>query len=90
MLLGHELFVYTDHENLTFSNFTNGQMLQWCLIVEEFGRTIPHISGKNNILADSLSRIPTYDTNELAPENLQPEILSVLKENDIEIFPFNL
>jgi hypothetical protein len=37
ILLGHLITIYTDHKNLTFSNFTTNRVTGWWLIVEEYG-----------------------------------------------------
>ncbi len=40
MLLGTELFIYTSHINITFSNWNCCYILHWCSHVEEYGPTI--------------------------------------------------
>ena len=34
-------------------------MRSWCMILEDFGPDIRHISGEENMVADATSRIPT-------------------------------
>jgi hypothetical protein len=45
ILLGHNLVIFTDHKNISF-------------MIEEFGPRIQYIKGSQNIVADSLSRLP--------------------------------
>ena len=51
--------VYTDHNPLVFINKskgTNQRVLRWNFYLQQFNVNIQHISGKENILADALSR----------------------------------
>jgi hypothetical protein len=72
ILLGHLITIYTDHKNLTFSNFTTDCVTCWRLIVEEYGPNIVYLPGKRNIIADALSRLPklkeTQDESTLLEE----------------------
>jgi hypothetical protein len=58
ILLGHLITIYTDHKNLTFSNFTTNRVNCWRLIVEEYGPKIVYLPGKRNIIANALSHLP--------------------------------
>jgi hypothetical protein len=55
ILLGQRIVVHTDHQNLTHKNFNNKHVMQWHLIIEEFGPTMEYIKGPKNIDADTLS-----------------------------------
>ena len=57
ILFGQEIVIYTDHKNLTCKDFTTERVLRWRLIIEEFNPDIKHKPGKDNIVADSLSRL---------------------------------
>jgi transposase InsO family protein len=64
ILLGHLITIYTDHKNLTFSNFTTDRITRWRLIVEEYGPKIVYLPGKCNIIANALSRLPKLEPHD--------------------------
>ena len=68
ILLGHKIIIYTDHKNLSFSNFNSARVTRWRLIVEEFGPEIRYIKGSSNIVADALSRHPRSSDMEAEEE----------------------
>ena len=49
--------VHTDHQNLTHKNFNTEHIMQWHLIIEEFGLTIKYIKGPKNIVGDTVSHL---------------------------------
>ena len=55
------ILVYSDHNPLTFinkmKNNNQGLMRWWCLMLQEYNIDIKHIKGKDNIIADALSRV---------------------------------
>jgi hypothetical protein len=57
ILLGHRIKIYTDHKNLTFSQFNTERVMRWRLILEEYGPELIYIKGTDNIVADALSRL---------------------------------
>ena len=59
------LRIYTDHNPLTFlekNKFANQRLLRWSLFLQPYNVTIHHIRGKDNIIADALSRIAVPST----------------------------
>jgi hypothetical protein len=62
--LGYLITIYTDHKNLTFSNFTTDRVTCWRLIVEEYGPKIVYLPGKCNIIANALSRLPKLEPHD--------------------------
>ena len=51
--------VYTDHNPLVFINHMktkNQRLLRWSLLLQNYNLKIQHIKGRDNIIADTLSR----------------------------------
>jgi len=59
ILLGQEIIVHTDHENLTYKNFNSDRVMRWRLFIEEYSPNLKYIKGDENVVADALSRLPT-------------------------------
>jgi hypothetical protein len=57
MLLGADIHVFTDHENLMFDTLKTQCVLCWLTKIEEFSPMPHYIKGPRNILADNLSRL---------------------------------
>ena len=55
ILLGQQIIVHMDHQNVTYKNFNSKHVMRWQLIIEEFGPTIQYMKGPKNIVADTLS-----------------------------------
>ena len=55
----HPVLVLTDHNPLTFINKMknkNQRLVRWSLILQGYNLDIKHIKGKDNVIADALSR----------------------------------
>ncbi|KAE8898744.1 hypothetical protein PF002_g15984 [Phytophthora fragariae] len=69
-LLGQKPFViYTDHASLrtaTSSPHLSQRMAQWLSFFAEYNFTVEYKPGKQNVLADALSRRPDYELAHLA------------------------
>ena len=57
ILLGQQLTIYTDHENLTYKHFNTDRVMRWRLFLEEYSPNIIWLKGQSNIVADALSRL---------------------------------
>ena len=56
----HPVLVFTDHNPLTFIHKMknkNQRLVRWSLTLQEYNLDIKHIKGKDNVMADALSRI---------------------------------
>jgi RNase H-like domain found in reverse transcriptase len=62
ILLGQQLLIHTDHENLTYKTFNSDRVMRWRLFVEEYSPDIRYIQGEKNIVADAMSRLEIIDT----------------------------
>lgn len=54
------IVVYTDHNPLVFLNRMrnrNQRLMRWSLILQPFYLDIKHVRGKDNVIADTLSRV---------------------------------
>ena len=61
ILLGHKVVVHTDHKNIIYGNLNSDRVARWRLLLEEFGPEYVHVAGKDNVVADALSRMDMDD-----------------------------
>lgn len=62
--------IRTDHKALTFlkqCRFLNERLTRWVLFIQQFDFEISHIKGKDNVLADVLSRYPCDHPTQIVP-----------------------
>ena len=72
ILLGQKIKVYTDHKNLTFTQFNTERVLRWRMVLEEYGPELVYIKGHENVVADALSRLDLLpELDPLQPENVK-------------------
>ena len=57
ILIGQNIEIYTDHKNLTCTNFNTDRVIRWRLLLEEYGSKIYYIKGTENEAADAMSRL---------------------------------
>ena len=56
---GHTIEILTDHNPLTFLSRVrqNQRLVRWSLLLQSYNLKISHIKGKENLIADALSRL---------------------------------
>ena len=55
ILLGQQIKVHTDHENLTYKTMNSDRVMLWRLYIEEYSPNLQYIKGEHNVVADALS-----------------------------------
>ena len=59
LLFGNKVIVLCDHNPLSFLSVTipqSSKLIRWAIALTKFNLEIVHIEGKNNVVADFLSR----------------------------------
>ena len=77
-ITGYEVFVHTDHSAIRFlmkKPVTTGRITRWLLLLQEFNITIVDRPGKENVVADFLSRISQDSTDTPVDDNFLDEHL---------------
>jgi hypothetical protein len=70
ILLGQDIKVHTDHENLTHKHFNSDRVMCWRLFIEEYAPNLQYIKGVHNVVADALSRLPPFSDDGILEEAL--------------------
>jgi hypothetical protein len=90
ILLGQQFIVHTDHSNILYGKLSNDCITRWRLLLEEYGPKCFHIAGKNNIVADALSRLER-DEDEKISETEEGLVLShamcAVEQNEARAMP---
>jgi hypothetical protein len=55
ILLGQQLIVHTDHDNLTYKHSNSDRIMRWRLYIEEYSPDLRYTKGTKNVAADALS-----------------------------------
>jgi hypothetical protein len=58
ILLGQQITVFADHENLTYTNFNTERVTRWRLVLKEFAQT-SNASKERTTLSPTLSHVLT-------------------------------
>src|SRR6476660_5576078 len=57
ILLGQQIRVHTDHDNLMYKTFNSDRVMKWRLYIKEYSPDLQYIKGEKNVVADALSRL---------------------------------
>jgi hypothetical protein len=77
-ITGYQAFVHTDHSTIKFlmnKPVTNPRVTRWLLLLQEFNINIIDRPGKDNLVADFLSRMIHLGDNALVEDNFPDENL---------------
>jgi hypothetical protein len=77
-ITGYEVFIHTDHSAIKYlmnKPITNGRITRWLLLMQEFNITVLNRPGKENQVADFLSRLKTPGEIVLVSDNFPDEHL---------------
>jgi hypothetical protein len=56
ILFGQQIIIHTDHRNILYEKLSSDRIIHWRLLLEEYGPEYVHVKGKDDIVADALSR----------------------------------
>ena len=98
IIFGYEIQVLSDHKNLVYAETLSEsqRVMCWQLIIKYFGPTIQHIAGFDNILSDTLSKLPSKPNDKYYPYTRKAqcranELFTIGRvENNEDCFPLNL
>ena len=77
-ITGYEVFVHTDHSTIRYlmnKPITNGRVTWWLLLLQEFNIIVIEWLGKENLVADFLSRIQHEDDTKPVDDTFPDEHL---------------
>ena len=60
-IMGGKIIIWTDHKAFTFlktCKLLSGRLTSWTMAIQDYDISIEYCSGKNNLAADTLSRLP--------------------------------
>lgn len=83
-LHGTHTILQTDHHSLSFarsSKYISARITRWVLAIQDYDITIEFLPGKNNQIADILSRFPTASNEHLINKERQVTIAEMLAKD---------
>ena len=90
MLIGFKIVIHSDHKNLSFNSFRSERVRRWRLLLEEYDYTFVYTPGKNNFIADLLSRYPMHSLPSESTEDtdlLMLDDVNVADDDDDNVCP---
>ena len=77
-ITGYETFIHTDHSSIRYLMnkwITNGRVIRWLLLLQEFNITILDRPGKQNTVVDFLSKLQNIKYNTPVEDQFPDEYL---------------
>ena len=98
IIFGYVINVFSYHKNLVYAATLSGyqRVMRWKLILEEFEPKTQHISGVDNMVSDTLSRLLSTTSDKYEPCTRKAqcwanELFTIGRvENNKDCFPLNL
>ena len=90
-LVGNKILVKTDHNNLRYfltQNYLNERQQKWVSKIQAFEFDIEYVKGKNNVVVDALSRIPSISLMDVV-ENLKATLEVEYAKDKLSYEPFD-
>lgn len=96
LIMGRQIIIRTDHYALKFlkqCRLLNDRLTRWVLFLNQFEYTIEHVKGRENVVADTLSRYaqieedPAPPSPVVAPTPLISSIICLLEVGDYRPIP---
>ena len=85
-LFGTEFLLRTYHKALLWRTKPEGRLWRWVYELSEYAFSVEHYPGKENLVADALSRVdavciePEWSMEEIVVEQEDPELLTLRRE----------
>jgi hypothetical protein len=86
LLKGAEIRIHTDHKNLTFKTLRSERVRNWRTSIEEFSPDFIYKPGKEQIVADFLSRHPKLEEAEIDERMFYEPLLNDWKNRAESVF----
>lgn len=84
-ILGYPIVVRSDHKSISFlkkCRLSHGRITRWILTLQEYDITWEFVPGKENIIADTLSRINTSNPEYTLQEPEIHKVFTILENNN--------
>jgi hypothetical protein len=73
-----------------YGKLSNDRITRWRLLLEEYGPKYVHIAGKNNIVADALSRLEKDEDEKISETKeglVLPHAMCAVEQNEKRLLP---
>ena len=82
ILFGFPLILHSDHKNLSFNNFNSERVRRWRLLLEEYPYEFRYTPGRENFIADMISRfdmlpVPQLDVIDMNVQEIADDVMPI-------------